>query len=71
MHSIQPAEKVDVDLDFGWRSARAPSTPGFGVMGWSGSSLRSLACLMLRSILGGAAVHRCDNKLIFRACFSR
>jgi len=33
--SIQFAEKLDLDFAFGWRSAGAPSTPGFGVMGWS------------------------------------
>src|SRR5260370_33231259 len=28
-----------LSLDFGWRSAGVPSTPGFGVMGWRGSPL--------------------------------
>jgi hypothetical protein len=37
------AEKVGVALDFGWRSVGVPNTPGFGVMGWSGSPLRSVA----------------------------
>jgi len=37
--SIQFAEKLDFDFAFGWRSAGAPRTPGFGVMGWSGSPL--------------------------------
>jgi len=36
----QLAEKVALAVDFGWRSAGVPSTPGFGVMGWSGSPLR-------------------------------
>jgi hypothetical protein len=31
----QFAEKLDFVLAFGWRSAGGPSTPGFGVMGWS------------------------------------
>jgi hypothetical protein len=30
---LQSAEKLDPEFDFGWRSAGAPSTPGFGVMG--------------------------------------
>jgi hypothetical protein len=34
--SIQFAEKLDLDFVFGWRSAGAPSTSGFGAMGWSG-----------------------------------
>jgi hypothetical protein len=38
--SIQFAEKLDLDFAFGWRGAGTPSTPGFGVMGWSGSPLR-------------------------------
>jgi hypothetical protein len=38
--SIQFAEKLDLDFAFGWRSAGASSTTGFGVMGWSGSPLR-------------------------------
>jgi len=37
---LQSAERLDPEFDFGWRSAGAPSTPGFGVMGWSGSPLR-------------------------------
>jgi hypothetical protein len=36
----QLAEKLGVALDFGWRSAGAPSTPALGVMGWSGLPLR-------------------------------
>jgi hypothetical protein len=36
----QSAEKLDFVLAFGWRNAGVPSTPAFGVMGWSGSPLR-------------------------------
>jgi len=36
----QAAEKLDFALASGWRSAGVPSTPGFGVMGWSGLPLR-------------------------------
>jgi len=35
----QTAEILDFRFDFGWRSAGAPITAGFGVMGWSGSPL--------------------------------
>jgi len=38
--ALQIAEKLDFVLAFGWPSAGVPSTPGFGVMGWSGSPLR-------------------------------
>jgi len=39
----QIAERLDLEFDFGWRNAGAPSMPGFGVMGWSGSPLRQAA----------------------------
>ncbi len=34
MGALQFAEIAGFVLIFGWRSAGAPGTPGFGVMGW-------------------------------------
>jgi hypothetical protein len=59
----QLAEKLDFALDFGWRSAGVPSTPGFGVMGWSGLPAAITGVFSISAL--AAEVGRRHRKVLF------